>query len=157
MGTLLELLGSIGTLFLSFTKDVTEEEIEKNIKSLKEYQWFQSYLNDVTFENLIKEHKDVRYVIGKLNIEKMKNRAGYHKNIKRKFIKCYLKIQNNLTYEFISGVDLILNRGLFLCNSQYFYIALFPLNYCRGGFSFYFLLSILMFQYKTSNIVKNGD
>ena len=45
MGTLFELLGSIGTLFFSFTKDVTEEEIEKNIKFLKEYQWFQNYLN----------------------------------------------------------------------------------------------------------------
>ena len=91
MGTLLELLGSIGTLFLSFTKDVTEEEIEKNIKSLKEYQWFQSYLNDVTFENLIKEHKDVRYVIGKLNTEKMKNRAGYYKKYQQKIHKVLLE------------------------------------------------------------------
>ena len=96
MGTLFELLGSIGTLFFSFTKDVTEEEIEKNIKFLKEYQWFQIYLNDVKYGNLIKDHKDVRYIIGKLNIEKMKNKVGYHKNIKRKFIKCYLKIQINL-------------------------------------------------------------
>ena len=79
MGTLFELLGSIGTLFLSSTKDVTEEEIEKNIKLLKEYQWFQNYLKDVKFGNLIKDHKDVRYTIGKLNFEKMKNKVGYHK------------------------------------------------------------------------------
>ncbi len=91
MGTLYELLGSIGTLLFSFTKDVTEEEIEKNIKLLKEYKWFQNYLNDVKFENLIKEHKDVRYVIGKLNIEKMKNKAGYYKKYQKKIHKVLLK------------------------------------------------------------------
>ncbi|MDI2589772.1 hypothetical protein OR571_22365 [Psychrobacillus sp. NEAU-3TGS] len=53
MGPLFELLGSLGTLLFSFTKDVTEEEIEKNIKSLQEYQWFQNYLKDIKFENLI--------------------------------------------------------------------------------------------------------
>ena len=91
MGTLFELLGSIGTLFFSSTKDVTEEEIEKNIKFLKEYQWFQNYLNDVQFEYLIKEHKDVRYIIGNLNIEKMKNKIGYHKKHQMKIHKSLLK------------------------------------------------------------------
>ena len=87
MGTLFELIGSIGTVFLAFTKEVTEEEIEKNIKFLKEYQWFQKYLNDVKFESLIKEHKDVRYVIGKLNIAKMKNKTGYHNKYQKKIQK----------------------------------------------------------------------
>ena len=94
MGALFELLGSIGTLFFSFTKDVTEEEIEKNIKFLKEYQWFQNYLNDVKFRNLIEDHKDVRYIIGKFNIEKMKNRDGYHKKYQKKIHKVLLENSN---------------------------------------------------------------
>lgn len=60
MGALFDILGSLGTMFFSFTKDVTEEEIEKNIKFLQEYKWFQDYHNDHKFENLIKEHRDVR-------------------------------------------------------------------------------------------------
>ncbi|MCG7345489.1 hypothetical protein MHZ92_15230 [Sporosarcina sp. ACRSL] len=90
MGTLLELLGSLGTILFSFTKDVTEEEIEKNIKSLKEYEWFQNYFIDDKYEQLIKEDKDVRYVIGKLNVEKMKNNAGYHKKYQKKIHKVLL-------------------------------------------------------------------
>ena len=91
MGTLFELLGSIGTLFFSSTKDVTEEEIEEVQKFLKEYLWFQNYLNDVKFGNLIKEHKDVRYLIGKFNIEKMKNKVGYHKKYQKKIHKSLLE------------------------------------------------------------------
>lgn len=94
MGALFELLGSIGTLFFSFTKDVTEEEIEKNIKLLKEYHWFQNHLNDVKFGNLIKDHKDVRYIIGKFNIKKMKNKVGYHKKYQKKIHKALLENSN---------------------------------------------------------------
>ena len=94
MGTLFELLGSIGTLFSSFTKDVTEEEIEKNIKFFTEYQSFQNYLNDVEFGNLIKNHKDVRYIIGKFNIEKMENRVGYHKKYQKKIHEVLLENSN---------------------------------------------------------------
>jgi len=32
MGALFELLGSIGTLLLPFIKEVTEEEVDKNIQ-----------------------------------------------------------------------------------------------------------------------------
>ena len=79
MGTLLELLGSISTIIFSFIKAATEEEIEENIKFLKEYQWFQNYLDDVTFNKLIKEHEDVRRVIGNINTNKMKTSARYYK------------------------------------------------------------------------------
>jgi hypothetical protein len=80
LGALFELLGSIGTFLFSLTKDVTEEEIEKNINFLKEYQWFQKYLDNDKFENLIMNDKDVRFVIGKLNSEKMKKNAYYKKH-----------------------------------------------------------------------------
>jgi hypothetical protein len=94
LGSLFELLGSIGTLLFSFTKDVTEEEIEKNIKFLKHYPWFQNYLDDEKFKNLINEHKDVRFIIGKLNIEKVKNKSGYHKKYQKKIHKVLLKNSN---------------------------------------------------------------
>lgn len=94
MGTLLELLGSISTILFSFTKEVTEERIEKNIKFLEEYQWFQNYLDDVTFDKLIKEQKDVRHVIGKFNIEKMKNKTGYYKKHQKKIHKVLLEHSN---------------------------------------------------------------
>ena len=72
MGNFLELLGAIGQIVFSFTKDVTEEEIYNNIEFFKEYEWFQNYLKDVRFKKLINENTKVRYVIGKCNIEKMK-------------------------------------------------------------------------------------
>lgn len=87
-------LGSFGTLFLSFTKDVTEEEIAKNIKFLQEYEWFQEYLNDNKFENLIREHKDVRYVIGKFNIEKMRRNTEYRIQHQKKIQKVLLVNSN---------------------------------------------------------------
>ena len=80
LGALLELLGSISTFLFTLTKDVTEEEIEKNINFLKEYQWFQKYLDNDKFENLIMNDKDVRFAIGKLNSEKMKKNAYYKKH-----------------------------------------------------------------------------
>ncbi len=87
MESLFELIGSIGTILFASTKDVTEEEIEKNIKFLTEYPWFQEYLNDLQFEKLIKENEDVRYVIGKFNIEKMKNKTAYYNKYQKKIQK----------------------------------------------------------------------
>ena len=85
LGTLLELLGSISTIIFSFIKAATEEEIEKNIKFLtEEYQWFQKYLDDVAFGKLIKEHEDVRRVIGNINTNKMKTNARYYKKQEKK-------------------------------------------------------------------------
>ena len=95
MGTLLELLGSIGTIYFSFIKAATEEEIEKNIKFLKEeYQWFQNYLEDVAFEKLIIEHEDVRRVVGNINTNKMKSRPRYYKKHKNKIHDVLRKYSN---------------------------------------------------------------
>jgi len=84
LGTLLELLGSISTIIFSFIKAATEEEIEENIKFLKEYHWFQNYLDYDTFNKLIIEHDDVRRVIGNANTNKMKTRPRYYKKHKKK-------------------------------------------------------------------------
>ena len=94
MGILFEFFSSIATILFSFTKDVTEEEIEKNITFLKEYKWFQKYFNDAKYEKLIKEDPDVRYIIGKFNIEKMKNKTSYYNKYQKKIQKALLKYSN---------------------------------------------------------------
>ena len=83
LGALLELIGSIGTFIISSVKDVTEEEIEKNIKFLNKYEWFQSYLENEEHRKLINENDDVRFVIGKMNIEKMKKDSYRNKSKKK--------------------------------------------------------------------------
>ncbi|MFC5772837.1 hypothetical protein [Ectobacillus antri] len=87
MGVLFDVIwdvfSSILTWLFPFTKDVTEEEIEKNIHFLKKYQWFQSYLKDDKFKSFIMKDKDVRFVIGKLNSEKM-DQDQYHKKQRKK-------------------------------------------------------------------------
>ena len=74
-------------------KDVTDEEIEKNIKFLNKYEWFQSYLDNEEHRKLINENEDVRFIIGKINIEKMK-RNSYRNKYKKK-IDVILKNNNN--------------------------------------------------------------
>lgn len=91
MGSLFELFGSIATLLFSSLKDITEEEIDKNIKILHKYQWFQEYLDNENYMKLIYENDDVRHIIGKLNIERM--RKNFYQNKKRK--KIYKALQKN--------------------------------------------------------------
>ncbi|NEU29245.1 hypothetical protein GN156_00405 [bacterium LRH843] len=95
MGTLLELLGSIGTLIISFMKDISEEKIDKNIKFLKRYEWFQEYFGNEQYKKLITENDDVRYIIGKLNTDKME-KVSYQKKYKKKIAKLLLKKSANL-------------------------------------------------------------
>ena len=64
-------------------KDITDEEIEKNIKFLNKYEWFQSFLENKEHKKLIKENDDVRFIIGKINIKKMK-RNTYRNKYKKK-------------------------------------------------------------------------
>jgi hypothetical protein len=96
MGALFEQLGSIGTLLLPFIKEVTEEEIDKNVKFLKQYAWFLKHLDDDKFKRLINEDVDVRYVIGKFNRNKMKN-ISYHKKYQMKINKILLTKTNYRT------------------------------------------------------------
>jgi Na+-translocating ferredoxin:NAD+ oxidoreductase RnfG subunit len=84
VGSLLELFGSISTIIFSFIKEATEEEIDENIKFLTEYKWFQDYLDNETFGRLIKEHEDVRRVIGNVNSNKLKTNSRYYKKAQKK-------------------------------------------------------------------------
>ncbi|QGQ45383.1 hypothetical protein [Metabacillus sediminilitoris] len=79
MGLFFELLGSIGTFLLPFLKEVSEEEIEKNITLLKRYQWFMTQLENEKHKNLIYNDIDVRYIIGKLNPKKMEKKSYNNK------------------------------------------------------------------------------
>ncbi|MCM3653940.1 hypothetical protein [Metabacillus litoralis] len=93
MGALFELLSSIGTLLLPFIKEVTEEEIDKNIKFLKQYQWVLKHWDDDKYKELINEDVDVRYVIGKFNRNKMK-KISYHNKYQIKINKVLLTKTN---------------------------------------------------------------
>ena len=93
MGAIFELLGSIGTLLLPFIKEVTEEEVDKNIQFLKQYQWFIKHLNDDKYKELVNKDEDVRYVIGKFNRNKMK-KISYHNKYKKKINKILLTKAN---------------------------------------------------------------
>ncbi|WP_075617208.1 hypothetical protein [Paenisporosarcina indica] len=95
MGILLELIGSIGTLIFSSMKDVTEEEINKNIEFLKQYKWFQAYIDDVQRNKLINENDKVRHIISKINIEKMW-RNTYQNKYRKKLELMLQKQTNNL-------------------------------------------------------------
>ncbi|MDW0118573.1 hypothetical protein QTL97_16730 [Sporosarcina thermotolerans] len=93
MGILLELIGSIGTLIFSSMKDVTEEEINKNIGFLEQYEWFQAFIDDVHTNKLILENDKVRHVIGKIDIEKMWKNS--YRNKFRKKLKVVLQKQTS--------------------------------------------------------------
>ena len=93
MGALFELLGSIGTLLLPFIKEVTEEEVDKNIQFLKQYQWFIKHLNDDKYKELVNKDVDVRYVIGKFNRNKMK-KISYHNKYQKKINEILLTKAN---------------------------------------------------------------
>lgn len=91
LGTLIDLIGSIGTLIFSSMKDITDEEINKNIEFLKRYDWFKELLENNEYKKLINENDNVRYVIGKINIEKMKKITYQNKYRK----KIEFKLQKN--------------------------------------------------------------
>ena len=97
MGLLIELIGSIGTLIFSSMKDVTEEEINKNIEFLKQYKWFQAYIDNVQYKKLINENDKVRQLIGKINIEKMW-RNSYQNKYRKKLELMVQKQTNRLSF-----------------------------------------------------------
>ncbi|WP_186577222.1 hypothetical protein [Aquibacillus kalidii] len=80
MGILLDLLNL--AVYIPFLK-VDEEGIGRNIKHLKQHEWFQSYLNDEKYRELIIHNKDVRQCIGKFNRDKL-NKQSYQKKCKEK-------------------------------------------------------------------------
>lgn len=52
---------------------VTEEEIITNIRALKKHDWFERLLRNESYKQLIKYDRNVRKVIGKCKIKKLRN------------------------------------------------------------------------------------
>ncbi|GAQ17582.1 hypothetical protein OPHB3_1507 [Oceanobacillus picturae] len=71
MDSVLSLLGNIATMIFFSFKDITEEDIKKNIEYLKQYKWFQEFLNNEKYSKLVNDNADVRKVIGSINTQKM--------------------------------------------------------------------------------------
>ncbi|WP_163580552.1 hypothetical protein [Gracilibacillus saliphilus] len=68
--------------FSPLITEVTEMEIEKNIRELKKYQWFNNLLVDERYRSQIIHDKDVRETIGKFNVENLDS-ASYQKKLQK--------------------------------------------------------------------------
>ncbi len=81
-------------IYIPFLK-VDEEDIGRNLKHLNKYQWFQNYLNDEKYRELIIHNKDVRRVIGKFNSDKLE-KDSYNMKCQKRLHKMLLKKLNNV-------------------------------------------------------------
>lgn len=73
-------------LLSSLTGTYEEDDIQHNIEQLRKTEWFQQYLKQQPYRDLLIYDKDVRKVIGKLNDKKLaKNpqRQAYQRIITR--------------------------------------------------------------------------
>ncbi|RYG71963.1 hypothetical protein EU245_12120 [Lentibacillus lipolyticus] len=80
-------------LFLPFVFSVDEDDIGKNIKRLKKYNWFQELLGDKDYKQLIIHDKDVRKVIGKFDDKKIDKK--FFQNRYRKKLQNILQQKSN--------------------------------------------------------------
>lgn len=78
MQSIIELISNISVVIFSFLKEVTEDEIEKNIAYLKQEEWFQDWLACDKYRELIFNNSKVRHIIGTFNIKKM-SKIRYHR------------------------------------------------------------------------------
>lgn len=92
MGIILDLLNL--TLHIPFLK-VYEEDIGRNLKHLKKHQWFQNYLNNEKYRELIIHNKDVRQAIGKFKSNKL-DKDSYNMKCQKRLHKVLLKKLNNV-------------------------------------------------------------
>lgn len=94
MDAVLDLIRSISTMIFFSFKDITEEDIEKNIEYLKQNKWFQDFPNDEKYEIMIIDNTDVRKIIGSIDTKKM-SKPNYNKK-QQKRIKRELEKQSVL-------------------------------------------------------------
>lgn len=66
-----DLINIVTNFFSIFSKEVTEEKIEKNIALLQKNDWFRELLANEANHQLILQNTDVRYLIGRLNTKKV--------------------------------------------------------------------------------------
>lgn len=71
MEILFEVLGII--IDFQFYKQVTQEDINRNINKLKQYEWFQDLLRNEDYYELIVSNVNVRNCSGKFKTKKLDN------------------------------------------------------------------------------------
>lgn len=71
--------------FLPFL-EANEEDIGRNLNHLKKYHWFQNYLNDEAYRELIIHDKSVRKAIGKFKSNKL-SRDSYQRKYQKRLHK----------------------------------------------------------------------
>jgi len=79
---LLELFFEIFAFDMSFGK-MTEKKIERNLTILKEMEWFQKYLRNKEYKELIIYDGDVRKVIGKFRSTTLKKDPNHYRYQKK--------------------------------------------------------------------------
>ncbi|GGB49239.1 hypothetical protein GCM10011409_28550 [Lentibacillus populi] len=84
MGLIFDLLNL--AVYVPFLK-VNEEDIGRNLTHLKKHQWFQNYLNDEKYRELIIYNKNVRQTIGKF-----KTKNSYNIRCEKKLHKVLLNV-----------------------------------------------------------------
>ncbi|WP_417899764.1 hypothetical protein ABN702_05600 [Bacillus haimaensis] len=90
MDTFFDLINIVTNFFSIFSKEVTEEKIEKNIGTLQKNDWFRELLANEPYHQFIHHNTDVRYEIGRLNtkkVEKNPSNPRFQKAIKRAILK----------------------------------------------------------------------
>lgn len=69
--------------FAPFITQVTQADVTNNLRKLKDYSWFNAYLQNEIYRNLIIHNVRVRNVIGEFN-EKRFNHGSYQKKMDKK-------------------------------------------------------------------------
>ncbi|HEY4600724.1 MAG TPA: hypothetical protein VIG73_05545 [Cerasibacillus sp.] len=94
MGIFFEFLGAFFEVFeialYYMFKNPDEDDINKNIRELKKYAWFQDFLQDGRIRELIVHDKKIRRVIGKMNYKKF-DRPFYQYRCEEKLRKILMK------------------------------------------------------------------
>lgn len=90
MQSIIEFISNISVVIFSFLKEVTEDEIEKNIAYLKQEEWFQEYLSCNRYRELIFNNSKVRHIIGTFNLEKM-SKMRYHRKYQNRIVTAMVK------------------------------------------------------------------
>ncbi|MGP9039528.1 hypothetical protein [Cytobacillus kochii] len=69
--------------FSPFITQVTQEDVTYNMRKLKEYNWFNAYLQNEIYQHLITHNERVRNLIGGFNTRRFNHRP-YQKKMDKK-------------------------------------------------------------------------
>ncbi|MER2109248.1 MAG: hypothetical protein ABS949_20190 [Solibacillus sp.] len=92
MSFILDLLNL--AVYLPFFKP-DEEDISRNLRTLKKYEWFKKYYENEQYAQLIIHNKNVRKMLGSLNTKRIAN-PKYQSFYKKKIDKVLRKQLNTI-------------------------------------------------------------